>query len=94
MSRKKLAKTVDFFDYEAAEADIDAELAAGFMSGVLEATNNQSKMGLELTKLIVENSNKGKNFTEDEIYSIFNRATKVVLDNHNLNALLDKLGMK
>ncbi len=92
MSRKKLAKNVDIFAFDAPEPDIDAELATGFMSGVLETVNNQIKMGLELTKLIVENTNKA-NLSEDEIHSIFKRATKAVSDNHNLNEIFDKLGM-
>jgi len=92
MSRKKIARNADVFDFEPPEHDVDAEIATGFMQGALDATSNQTKMGLELTKLIVENSSE--KYSEKDVYSIFKRATKAVSDNHNLSDIFDRLGMR
>jgi len=68
------------------------EAMAGVMSGLIEASNQQMKMAIELTKLIVEN-NPTKGAGEEQIFSIFKKASKVVGDNHTLKTMLKQLGM-
>lgn len=76
------------FDYMSSEN----EAMAGIMSGILEASNNQMMMAIELTKLIVAN-NAVKNM-EDHVFSVFKKATKVVGENFALKKLLEQLGQQ
>ncbi|MFI4962584.1 MAG: hypothetical protein ACHP6H_01860 [Legionellales bacterium] len=59
------------------------------MSGILEASNNQMMMALELTKLIVAN-NPVKNM-EDHVFSVFKKATKVINENVALKNILEQM---
>ena len=64
------------------------EAIAGFMHGVLEASNNQMNLAVELTKLVV-NKNPN-NMKEEDIFSTFKKASDVksqifVLDNASVH---------
>jgi len=70
----------------------DDEAMAGVMSGLIEASNQQMKMAIELTKLIVEN-NSTKGVSEEQVFSIFKKASKMVGENNTLKTMLKQLGM-
>lgn len=59
------------------------------MSNFVETNTLQQMVALELTKLIVEKS-PAENMNEENIFSVFKRATKVVIENSPLKALLEK----
>ncbi|MDR3492632.1 MAG: hypothetical protein P4M12_11445 [Gammaproteobacteria bacterium] len=80
----------EFFDFSAMDNSYDEETMVGIMSGMLEASNNQMMMAIELTKLIVAN-NPVKNM-EDHVFSVFKRATKVVGENFALKNIMEQMG--
>jgi hypothetical protein len=59
------------------------------MSGMLEASNNQMMMAIELTKLIVAN-NPVKNM-EEHVFSVFKNATKVIGENFALKKIMEQM---
>lgn len=67
----------------------DEETMMGVMSGMLEASNNQMMMAIELTKLIVAN-NPVKNM-EDHVFSVFKKATKVIGENFALKNIMEQM---
>jgi len=64
------------------------EVIAGMMNGLVEASNHQQKLALELTKLIVEKSTE--QMTEEEIFLAFKRSQKAIADNFPLKELWEK----
>jgi len=95
MSKNKLTKKEEMFDFEDYEEFDDSsnnELMAGFVSGMLEASNNQAKIALELTKLIAEKTPSDK-IDEEFVFSTFKKSTKVVSENQSLPELLKAIGM-
>lgn len=88
MAKKNMSKTreEEIFDY----GDMpDDSYMAGVMSGMLEASNNQMLMALELTKLIVAN-NPVKNM-EEHVFSVFKKATRVVGENVALKNIMEQM---
>ncbi len=85
------ARDEDFFDFnEISSADtVNQETMVGVMSGMLEASNNQMMMAIELTKLIVAN-NPVKNM-EDHVFSVFKKATKVIGENFALQNIMEQI---
>jgi hypothetical protein len=88
---KKQDELLDVFDFSETTYDdsYDQETMVGVMSGMLEASNNQMMMAIELTKLIVAN-NPVKNM-EEHVFSVFKRATKVVGENFALKNLMEQI---
>lgn len=59
------------------------------MSGMLEASNNQMMMAIELTKLIVGH-NPVKNM-EEHVFSVFKKATQVIGENFALKNIMEQI---
>ncbi len=79
----------DDFDFSEIIDSYDDEAVAGVMHGLIEASNNQMNFAIELTKLVI-NRNADKAISEDEVFSVFERASKAVSENFPLKALWDK----
>lgn len=77
------------FDFSDTSNACDEETMVGIMSGMLEASNNQMMMAIELTKLIVAN-NPVKNM-EDHVFSVFKKATRVIGDNFALKSIMEQI---
>jgi hypothetical protein len=75
---------VDFSD----EMEPSDETIAGMMSGMIEASQHQQIMAIELTKLVV--GKNSDNMSEENVFSVFNRASKVVAENFPLKELWEK----
>lgn len=72
--------------------DVPADgIFAGMVSGLIEASNHQTTMAIELTKLVVS-KNTDNSMTEDKIFSTFKKATKVIADNFSLKTLMAQCG--
>ena len=67
----------------------DDEAFAGVISGLIEASNQQTMAAIELTKLVVAKSSD-QTMTEDKIFATFKRASKVVYDIYPLKSLLEQ----
>lgn len=65
----ELMGDVDFSDEMNTPGD---EVIAGFMSGLVEANNNQLRVAIKLTKLIVEKS--VGNMSEKDVFFVFKKA--------------------
>ena len=78
-----------FHDMSDDDNAYDEEAMIGVMSGMLEASNNQMMMAIELTKLIVAN-NPVKNM-EDHVFSVFKKATKVIGENFALKNIMEQM---
>lgn len=79
----------DIFDFSDTSNACGEETMVGIMSGMLEASNNQMMMAIELTKLIVAN-NPVKNM-EDHVFSVFKKATRVIGDNFALKSIMEQI---
>jgi hypothetical protein len=64
------------------------EFIAGMMDGMIQASNHQQVVAIELTRLVLQKS--AENVDEKYIFSVFERATKLVVDNIPLKELWDK----
>jgi hypothetical protein len=64
------------------------EAISGMMVGLVEASNHQQKMAIELTKLVVEKSPEAMD--EEKVFSSFKRASKVVTEYFPLKELWEK----
>ena len=93
MAKKNTVKVrdEDVFDFSdmSYEDSYDQDAMVGVMSGMLEASNNQMMMAIELTKLIVAN-NPVKNM-EEHVFAVFKNATKVVGENFALKNLMEQM---
>lgn len=93
-SLKKQDKELSVYDFsdDAYTYDdaYDQGTMVGVMSGMLEASNNQMMMAIELTKLIVANNNPVKNM-EDHVFSVFKKATKVIGENFALKNIMEQM---
>jgi hypothetical protein len=76
---------LDFFEDEETPGD---ESVVGILQGLIEASQHQQKTAIELTKLVVEKSSG--TMTEGNVFSAFERATKVVAENFPLKELWEK----
>ena len=77
------------FDEMLDESAFDEETMMGAMGSMLDASNNQMMIALELTKLIVTN-NPVKNI-EDHVFTVFKKATKVVGENFALKNIMEQM---
>ena len=92
MAKKNTLKVheEEIFDFSGMSDDgYDDGTMIGVMSGMLEASNNQMMMAIELTKLIVGN-NPVKNM-EDHVFSVFKKATKVIGENFALKNIMEQM---
>jgi hypothetical protein len=92
MAKKNALKVreEEVFDCSDTSDDIyDEGTMVGVMSGMLEASNNQMMMAIELTKLIVGN-NSVKNM-EEHVFSVFKKATKVIGENFALKNIIEQI---
>ena len=71
------------------DTPLDEEVVVGMMGSMLEASNNQMLIAIELTKLIV-GSNPVKNM-EDHVFAVFKKATKVIGEAFPLGDFLAQL---
>lgn len=89
MAKKKTVSTreLDVYDFNDMQDDAyDEGTMVGVMRGMLEASNNQKMMAIELTKPIVAN-NPVKNM-EEHVFSVFKKATKVIGENFALKNIM------
>jgi len=92
MAKKNALKVreEEIFDFSDMSDDAyDEGTMVGVMSGMLEASNNQMMMAIELTKPIVAN-NPVKNM-EDHVFSVFKKATKVIGENFALKNIMEQM---
>lgn len=93
MAKKNTVKVRDeeIFDFNdmSYEDSYDQDTMMGVMSGMLEASNNQMMMAIELTKLIVAN-NPVKNM-EEHVFTVFKKATKVIGENFALKNIMEQM---
>ena len=79
----------DDFDFpEMIDSSYDDEVMTGIMNGMVEASNNQMLLALDLTKLALDKNSKEMN--EDEVFSIFNKASEVIYERYPLRKLMEK----
>jgi len=93
MPKSKLEKKhkpveLDFMNY--IQETPEDETMLGMMTGLVEASRYQQQHSLELTKLIVGKSGEAS-LSEEEIYSIFKRASRVILESTPLNKVLEEI---
>lgn len=67
----------------------DDEAMVGFAQDILESSNNQMTLALELTKLVVE-KNAATNMKEEEVFSVFKKSLGVISENFPLKKLWGK----
>jgi hypothetical protein len=75
------------FDFN--EMSFEDDSMSEIMNNMLETSNNQMLIALELTKLIATN-NPVKNM-EDHVFSVYKKATKLVAENFPLKKLLEQI---
>ena len=93
MTKKNALKKQDddLIDFENMlyEESYDEDTMLGIMGSMLEASNNQMMMAIELTKLIVANDPVKK--SEDQVFSTFRKATKVIGENFALKNIMEQV---
>jgi len=92
MAKDKVVKGYEehFDDLDFSEGmEMPGENLVEFMADIIEASNNQLSMAIELTKLIVEKS--AENMNEEKVFSVFKQATQVISENMTLQKLWEKL---
>lgn len=85
---KKYDALHDFDGSDESDPSYD-EAMTGVMHGLIEASNNHMTLAIELTKLAVE-KHSSKEMNEDEVFSIFKKASEVIADSFPLKALWEK----
>jgi hypothetical protein len=89
MAKNKTPKKHDqLLDFNFAEELPDDEVIADMMVGLIEASNHQQRIAIELTKLVVEKSTQ--TMDEEKIFLAFKRASKVVIESFPLKELWEK----
>ncbi|KTD24043.1 MULTISPECIES: hypothetical protein [Legionella] len=93
MAKNKIAKqeeiiTPDSFDFMFSDdlPPFDEANMTGAINGLIEASNQQMKIAFELTKLIAGNNNN-----EEQVFSVYKKAVKIVCENYSLKNLLNEL---
>lgn len=89
---EKLEELPEVFDFSdmAYDDDYDQDDMMSVMHGMLEASNHQMMIALELTKLIV--TDKTVDNREEHVLSVFKNAIDVVSDNAALKKIIGKIG--
>lgn len=93
MIKKKTLKKYDEsddFDFSDEMDGAGDEVIAGFMSGLVEASNNQVRAAIELTKLIGEKSSG--NMSEEQVFSAFKKAIRIISESIPLKEMWEKIG--
>lgn len=67
----------------------ETEGFSAMMSSLIEASNHQTSMAIELAKLVIE-KHPDQKIPEDKIFAIFKKASKVVADSFPLKTLLEQ----
>lgn len=88
--QKEVEAELDFS--EILDPSYDDELMMGVINGMVEASNDRIRLALELTKLAVE-KNTSKDMSEDEIFSIFKKASGVIAESFPLKELWEKFSL-
>lgn len=83
--KEELNDDYDFSDDMEPQSD---EVIAGMMTGMIEASQHQQVMAIELTKLVV--GKNSDNMSEENVFSVFKRASKVVAESFPLKELWEK----
>lgn len=65
------------------------EAIADFMHGVIEASNNQMTLAVELTKLVVNKNTN--NMNAEEVFSVFKKASDLIANSTPMKGLLEQL---
>lgn len=87
--KNQVKKQEEYFDVMPFDdEDYSNDMMVGVMGGMIEASNNQMMMAIELTKLIVGTS-MVKNM-EEHVFSVFKNAVKVVGENFALKNLMEQ----
>lgn len=73
--------------------EAEREVVSTLIGQVLEGTNHQMLISLELTKLAVEKLSSNES-TADQIFKIYTQATKAVMETSPFPKLLEVLGPK
>lgn len=88
---KKCKDVEDNFDFsEILDSSYDDESMAGIMSGLVEASNNQMMLAIELTRLALE-KNSSTDMKEDDVFSIFKKASGVIAESFPLKSFLENV---
>jgi hypothetical protein len=88
---KKHKEVEDDLDFSGMfDQSYDDEAMAGIMHGLIEASNNQMILAIELTKLAVEKISS-KDINENDVFSIFKKATAVISESFPLKELMENL---
>ena len=87
--KKYTEELQDDFDFSDDMESPSDEALAGMMSGIIEASQHQQIMAIELTKLVVGKSS-AEGMNEEAVFSVFKRASKVVSENFPLKDLWEK----
>lgn len=67
----------------------DDEVMSGMMNNMVEASNHQMVLAIELTKLAVEKTSK-QNMNEEDVFATFKKASAVIAENFPFNSLWEK----
>ena len=76
-------------DFDCSEELSADEAMIDMMSSLIDASNNQTMMAIELTKLVVAKS-PDQNMTEDKIFAAFKQASKIMSESFPLKPLWEK----
>lgn len=82
----------EVFDFDDMDESYDDTDLTGVMNSLLDAANQQLKVAFDLTKLIIENDTS-KNVTEEQVFSVFKKASKVVGECELMKNMLENVGM-
>lgn len=96
MSKKKSLKmqdehpdVFDFSEMSYDDSSCEHESMGEIMSGLIEASNNQMMMAIELTKLIV--ANNPVDDMEQHVFSVFKNASKIIGENFALKNIMEQI---
>jgi hypothetical protein len=77
----------DYSDMTDSSYDDREGMANVLMSGLIESSNNQMMLAMELTRLALE-KNPSKEMKEDAVFSVFKEASAVIAESFPLKSLL------
>lgn len=88
----ELLEFSETFDFDEDSMYLDEDQGIEAMMSMIKASNTQMKIAVELTKLVLTHS-ADKAMTEEQIYAIFNNASKVIAENPALKSMMQQLEM-
>lgn len=90
MSKNKIAAkeeiVVNDLDFSDFMHSYDEDDMMSALSGLIDASNQQMTIALELTKLIA-----GNDKSEEQVFSIYKKAAKLVCENYSLKTMLQEV---